>query len=187
MSNDRRDAAVKEWENGVGEVTNAERNSFRDGYQAGVACHAESVADLKRHLQVSHNVLRTEFGRKCSLTAEMCDVCQEVEAESLSGAAPTERYKFETWAEDKGMIVDRLANGSYRYPMMDDRWEVWQAATAQAPSLEKAQGIEEIFAYWDCPCCSFPNCGHDHKSEIKQLLQNTLNALRANDEQERKR
>jgi hypothetical protein len=39
----------------------------------------DEVLELKNRLHVAHNVLRIEFGRKCSLTDAMCDVCVEVE------------------------------------------------------------------------------------------------------------
>jgi hypothetical protein len=49
---------------------------------AGAAQPSEAVSqewELKKQIRVAHNVLRVEFGRECSLTKEMCDICCEVE------------------------------------------------------------------------------------------------------------
>ena len=44
----------------------------------GFATGVEDVLELKKQIQVAHNVLLTEFGRKCS-PAGKCAVCIEIE------------------------------------------------------------------------------------------------------------
>jgi len=149
MANEQREEAVKEWECGVGGVTNAERNSFRDGYKAGWQARAGSVAKEVMPNDADRNNVALSISEIAGGHGAANGTSDK--AESLSGAAPTIDVKITAFVVMNSGFVQHISTSRKSAEQYADfhladspEVEILQLTLvpeAQAPSLEKAQWI----------------------------------------------